>query len=95
MPDAQLKRRLALFAGVALVLTLTACAHQPPGTPGAPALFSGLWHGLIAPISFVISLFDSDVRMYAFPNDGRWYDFGFLIGLGCWGGGGSAAASRK
>lgn len=38
------------------------------------------------------SLFNDEVRMYAFPNDGRWYDFGFLLGISCWGGG--VAASR-
>ncbi|MEI9903550.1 MAG: hypothetical protein WDN06_05880 [Asticcacaulis sp.] len=28
--------------------------------------------------------------MYQFPNIGRWYDFGFLLGLSAWGGGGGA-----
>ncbi len=82
------------MAGAALLAlgALSACAAQPPGTPGAPAFWSGLWHGLVAPIAFVVSLFNDEVRMYAFPNDGRWYDFGFLLGISCWGGG--AAASR-
>jgi len=34
------------------------------------------------------------VRMYAFPNVGRWYDFGFLIGLSFWGSGGSHVVTR-
>ena len=76
----------------AACLLLSACAAQPAGSPGAPAFWSGLGHGLIAPIAFIVSLFNDDVRMYAFPNDGRWYDFGFLLGISTWGGG--VAASR-
>jgi len=65
------------------------------GASGDPGFWLGLWHGLIAPITFVISLFTDHVRMYAFPNLGRWYDFGFLLGISAWGGGGGAAASRR
>ena len=86
-------RALRIGLGVAALLLVGSCASQPAGQPGEPALLMGLWHGAIAPISFVISLFDDGVRMYAFPNAGRWYDFGFLAGLLIiWGGG--AAASR-
>jgi hypothetical protein len=50
--------------------------------PGAePAGFwAGFWHGLIAPITFVISLFNPDVRLYETNNNGGWYDFGFILG---------------
>jgi len=86
-------QRLVLFTLAAgALLALSACASQPPGHPGSPAFWSGLWHGFVAPIAFICSLFNEDIRMYAFPNAGRWYDFGFLIGLSAWGGG--AAASR-
>ncbi len=85
--------RLTLAAAAVLaVAALGGCAAQPAGTPGTAAFWSGLWHGLVAPIAFIVSLFNEDVRMYAFPNAGRWYDFGFLLGISCWGGG--AAASR-
>jgi hypothetical protein len=90
-------RKRLIVTGVLVVLTigLAACASQPPGQTGAPAFLAGLWHGVIAPIAFVISLFDNDVRMYAFPNAGRWYDFGFLLGIGVWGGGAGAGAARR
>ena len=86
--------RIAL--AVALLASLAACAHQPPplGFVDAPGFFGGLWHGLIAPLAFVASLF-SKVRMYAFPNSGVWYDLGFLLGIGAWGGGGAAAGRRR
>lgn len=46
-----------------------------------PAGFwAGLWHGLIMPITFIVSLFDSGVRIYEAKNNGRWYEFGFILG---------------
>jgi hypothetical protein len=42
---------------------------------------AGLWHGIIAPITLVISFFNSDVKMYEVHNAGSEYDFGFLLGV--------------
>jgi hypothetical protein len=42
---------------------------------------AGLWHGLIAPATLVVSFFNSDVRMYEVHNAGSEYDLGFFIGL--------------
>jgi hypothetical protein len=53
----------------------------------------GFWHGLICPITFLVSLFNPGVRIYEVNNRGRLYDFGFLIGASsALGGGGSQAA---
>ena len=92
-PPAPRSTRLLLLAGATVLLA--ACAHQPGVGPmmKAPGFWPGLLHGVIAPFSFVGSLF-TDVRMYAWPNDGVWYDFGFLLGLGVWGGAGRAACKR-
>ena len=50
-----------------------------------PAGFwAGLWHGIIAPLLFWISLFVPGVRIYETNNKGRRYDFGFLLGVGAW-----------
>ena len=64
--------------------------------PGAePAGFlAGLWHGLIFPIVFLVSLFSSGVRIYEKNNSGRWYDFGFLIGASAALGGSGKEASE-
>ncbi len=43
--------------------------------------WSGLWHGLICWITFIISLFTDSVHMYEINNTGNWYNFGFLIGV--------------
>lgn len=54
--------------------------------PGAtPAGFwAGLWHGIIAPLLFWISLFVPGVRIYETNNKGRRNDFGFLVDVGAW-----------
>ena len=82
---------------LALVLLVVAgcAATRPMGASGDPGFWLGLWHGLIAPFTLLFSLFSDHVRMYAYPNVGRWYDFGFLLGISAWGGGGGAAASRR
>jgi hypothetical protein len=55
----------------------------------------GLWHGIIAPIDFVIMLFKDDVTMYAQNNNGAWYALGFLIGSGGWGFLGGKGSRRR
>lgn len=51
--------------------------------PGArPVGFlGGLWHGFIAPITFIVSLFATGVSIYETHNNGRWYEFGFMLGI--------------
>ena len=89
--DAPMKRKNLLTGVVLIALFLISCAaHQPFSLNSAPGFWSGLWHGIISPIAFIVSLF-SDIRIYEFPNSGRWYDFGFLVGISIWGGGASAA----
>lgn len=44
--------------------------------------WSGLWHGLILPFSFIGTLFSNNIAIYAVNNTGGWYDFGFGLPLG-------------
>lgn len=81
-------RRFAAL-GLMACLFLAACAGRPMGHPGDPALVRGIIDGFLAPVSFVLSLFSDHIRMYAYPNIGRWYDLGFLMGISAWGGGGA------
>ena len=69
---------------LAAALTLTACAAtQAPATvaPAAPGFWLGLWHGFIFPVAWVVSLFMADIAIYAVPNNGGWYDFGYFLGI--------------
>ena len=54
--------------------------------------FGGLWHGIIAPISFIVSLFSDKVAVWAVNNNGGWYTLGFLLGVGSLGLGGHKAS---
>ncbi|MEK8229291.1 hypothetical protein NKG05_30425 [Oerskovia sp. M15] len=47
----------------------------------------GLWQGIIVPVTFVVSLFTDSVSIYEVHNNGNWYDFGFVLGLGLFVGG--------
>lgn len=44
-------------------------------------IFWGIWHGWIAPISLIVSIFDNDIRLYEPINTGFAYDFGFYIAV--------------
>jgi len=72
-----------------IVFVLTSCAAGPndlektPDEEGKVAGFwMGLWHGLISPITFIISVFSKSVRFYEVHNNGTWYNFGFVLGAG-------------
>lgn len=54
----------------------------------------GLWHGLPAPLTFVVSLFKDDIGIYEAHNNGRWYNFGFIFGLMIILGGNKGAAMK-
>ena len=76
-----------VFSGCADVTPIQDCVVDKPA-----GFLWGLWHGLIAPISFIGSLFIDDIAMYAINNNGGWYDFGFVLGAGIlFGGSGKAS----
>jgi hypothetical protein len=55
----------------------------------------GVWHGFIAPVSFVRSLFNDDVHVFEVHNSGTGYVAGFLLGVLLWAGGGRGGARRR
>jgi hypothetical protein len=92
-----MKPGFRIAATVGLLLLLAACARQVPGAVehGAqtPGFWWGLWHGFVFPFAWIGSLFDSGIAVYAVPNTGGWYDFGFFLGV-CVLGGGSHFRSK-
>jgi len=89
---------IALMA-VALVILFSACANKEAVdaclTGHRYGFWGGLWHGIIAPIDFVIMFFKDDVTLYAQNNNGAFYALGFLIGSGGWGFMGGKGLARK
>lgn len=85
----RLRRPASVFTAVPLILTLASCAAganpdigtAAPDGDGPAGFWLGLWHGIILPISWIVSLFTDDVNPYEVFNNGNWYDFGFVLGI--------------
>jgi hypothetical protein len=87
-------RRLAI---VALPLALAACAATQQAdavAPAAPGFLLGLWHGFIFPVAWIVSVFVPSVAVYAVPNNGGWYDFGYFLGIVVFGVGARKSVTR-
>ena len=86
-----MNRAVRTAAAVGLLLLVAACARAMPEaverTADAPGFLWGLWHGFVSPFAWIGSLFDPDIAVYAVPNNGGWYDFGFFLGITVLGGG--------
>lgn len=84
-----MKLNVWLVCGFLAFFVLSSCAPGPntvqktADQKGKIAGFWwGLWHGLISPITFIVSLFSRNVNIYEVHNSGSWYNFGFVIGAG-------------
>jgi hypothetical protein len=44
-------------------------------------LATGIWHGLISPVTLVISFFNPVIQMYEVHNNGSLYNLGYLVGV--------------
>lgn len=98
---------MKVLLGVVMVLMVlilvSGCAASPnefkntPNSEGEVAGFwQGLWHGIISPFTFVVSLFSDKVNIYETHNNGGWYNFGFMFGASMiLGGSGGGAARRR
>lgn len=82
-----MKRNLIILTLSLILLVLTGCADTvnvqqclPPVEPSG--FWSGVWHGMIVWYSFVGSLFIDNITIYDVNNNGAWYNFGFIGGLG-------------
>lgn len=85
-----LSSKLLVFSGLLLLsVMLFSCARAEPIQECLAGkqygFLYGLLHGFITPLSFIVSLFDDNVVIYAVNNKGGWYDLGFLLGSGGWG----------
>ena len=88
-----MKKINKILLGLAVLVLLSSCAHATDTDScigyDTYGFWGGLWHGIITPFSFIGSLFFDNIAVYAVDNNGGWYDFGFLLGVGgLFGGGG-------
>ena len=97
-----MRRVRSILLLVLLVFVLAGCAAGANPGVGTVAesghiagFWLGLWHGVIAPITFVISLFNDGVNVYEVHNNGNWYNFGFVLGVGLLRGGSHGAQSAE
>ena len=94
-----MKKKIVLMIGLAFLCT--SCFAGPNSLEGVPGDngkvandWNGLWDGMIAPISFIVSLFNESVEVYN-PNSNGWHPFGFVCGSGILFGGSSSASSKR
>ena len=94
-----LNRNIKVLFFLAFVLILSGCATTIDVESCLPEKIHGFWwgllHGFISFFTFIISLFKDDVAIYAINNNGGWYDFGFILGIMSFYGGGTKASGKK
>ncbi|NQT58802.1 MAG: hypothetical protein HQ557_07455 [Bacteroidetes bacterium] len=78
-----MKKLFLLILIVLLVIFLTGCLpdismDQQESQAG---FFLGIWHGWIAPVSLIASIFNKNITIFEYNNTGFWYGFGFYIAI--------------
>ncbi|NLO12894.1 MAG: hypothetical protein GX124_02075 [Clostridiales bacterium] len=86
MGDKQVNRRkiiLFCFMMALLLVTLSGCVPgDGANSQDKPAgFFWGVWHGWIAPITLIFSVFKHDVGIYEVYNSGFWYNLGYYMAI--------------
>jgi len=83
---------------ILVLLAMSSCAAGPntaqdtvAGNGDIAGFWYGIWHGIISPVTFIVSLFDHTVNFYEVHNTGATYNLGFVIAAGILLGGAWAA----
>lgn len=83
---------IAVFVGLFIWYAKTVIPHT------YPTLYTNFWWGFVHALfivpTFVWSLFAHTVTVYQAPNDGGWYNFGFLFGISIIFGGSHGARTK-
>jgi hypothetical protein len=56
-------------------------ANTPDAYNRVASILMGIWHGVISPVTLLVSFIDSNIQMYEVHNDGSPYNLGFLVGV--------------
>ncbi len=95
----KINNKKIVFALCAAAILLAACATPNPlrnvpleQTNQVYGFLSGLWDGVTAIFAFIGNLFDNGrYGIYQVHNNGNWYDFGYLLGIGAFSSGFTAS----
>ena len=79
----KLSKVLLLIVMLVAILALSGCF---PGdgvnyVGNEAGFFRGVWHGWIAPISLIYSLFNDNINIYEVYNNGFRYNIGFYMAI--------------
>ncbi|RJQ82488.1 hypothetical protein [Amycolatopsis panacis] len=77
-PTRSTARRTVTAAILVLLVAAAASRAAPAGASAPPGFWSGIWHGLLRPVTLLASLFGGSNSTH---DSGHWYDFGFVLGL--------------
>ena len=93
-----MKRKwLLIVVLIMIMIVMTGClpGNEKYSLIKPAGLLSGIWHGWLAPLSLLLSLFMDDVHMYEVNNSGFLYDLGFYMAIISGFGGLSLSRKRK
>jgi hypothetical protein len=94
-----MKKSLLLVAFAWVLMSCAAGVNDSVGIANANGAIAGfwlgLWHGIVCPVTFIVSLFDAHVGIYEVHNNGASYNFGYMLGVMLFHGGGHAARGRR
>ena len=95
-------KRNTFVALLVLCLVLVGCTAGPNSLVNTTSesgdiagFWLGLWHGMIAPITWFISMLSPNMLFYEVHINGGWYNLGFMLGFGALGSGASSVSSSK
>ena len=76
------KIKIILLISIIVLLLAGCMAGTGRNTPDYKAgFFSGIWHGWIAPLALIGSIFNDQIKIYEVNNVGFWYELGFYIAI--------------
>lgn len=79
-----MKKFIVVFIVILLIAGLVSGCVPGDGKNTADnkaGFFWGVWHGWVAPVSLIISIFNSDISIYEVNNTGFWYNLGFYMAV--------------
>ena len=81
-----MKTKKILLLCILLILLMAAFSGCTPGDgtnteAKLAGFFSGIWHGWIAPVTLIISLFNKNIGIYEVYNNGFLYDLGYYMAI--------------